>query len=751
MASSPPPSPSARVPDSHTGNTGRSLRALSLLLLIVFFSASAALVHVALRQNAKAAEQSRFYVEKVLEARQALLQTTLADYAFWSAAYENLHVRFDSRWAYERRNMGSSLFETYGYEGVFLIGPDDITRYSVSEGRRVTVDVSDWAGQDFLPYIEQARQLGPDEEVYAGLIAIAGEPALMAAAVVGNDSDPTVPEIPGPASVIVWVDHLHAEKLQSLGAEFGIEALRLDTDSAHPASLGLTLLDGQQVRLEWNAPRPGDRLLQVLLPLLLLASLVLVVVTRLNLRNALATARAIDAGYQAAQAYQAQLTFHAQHDPLTGLPNRSLLHERLEQALKCTFDGQYLAVMLIDLDGFKPINDTYGHHHGDGVLVEVALRLSALATQPDTVARLGGDEFVVLMLSDAGREDLEARAEAILASLALPYVVEGEEFHITASAGLAASSPAQSSVQQLLQQADLAMYAAKAEGRNIYQWYGANLELRASEKLRLRNDLHAALENDELELYYQPQVCARTMRVLGIEALLRWQHPLRGMISPAEFIPLAEQTGQIIPISRWVLDAACRQLAELTGAGHHELTVAVNISGMHLMRRDFTRDVERALEANGVAAHRLELELTESVLLRQMDQAAATLEGLQALGVKIAIDDFGTGFSSLGYLRRLPVQRIKIDRSFIKELDSCPEDAAIAQGIIWLAHRLNMGVIAEGVETAAQAAFLGRHRCDEFQGYYFARPMPLASLQDFLTDAAAQRLPVGCTEMTPAE
>lgn len=295
------------------------------------------------------------------------------------------------------------------------------------------------------------------------------------------------------------------------------------------------------------------------------------------------------------------------------------------------------------------------------------------------------------------------------------------------------------------------MYAAKADGRNTCQWYAPSLDHTASEKLRLRNDLQEALDGGQLELYYQPKICARSLRVLGVEALLRWRHPRRGLVSPGDFIPLAEETGQIIPISRWVLDVACRDLRQLALEGYPDLTMAVNISSLHLMRRDFIDDVQQSLTLHGVAPSRLELEITESLLLRQMGRATVTLEVLRRLGVLIAIDDFGTGFSNLGYLRKLPVQKIKIDGSFTAEIETSRADAAIVQGILWLAHTLGLRVVAEGVETAAQRDFLASNRCDEFQGYFFARPMPLGQLRAYLAEQQSQQPGLSRSAALPAE
>jgi len=737
MAPSTSPPYQANSGLSHSRNTGRSLRLMSALLLFVFVMASAALLVTALRLNAHADAQSRFYVEKVLEARQRQIETTVGDYAFWGDAYKHLHAQLDLVWAYERRNLGPSLFDSFELEGVFLIGPDGDTRYSVIEGELAETSAEEWLGHELEDLATRAREIVGLEEVLSGFMSIGGQPALVAFAAMTNDNDPEVTPVSGPPSVLLFVDLLHPAKLRDLGAEFGIAALR-SADTEISADMGSawisksTLL-GPELLLAWTPPRPGNTLLWVLMPFVLLASIILLLITRATLRNSINAARAIDAGYLAAQNYQAQLTFHAQHDALTGLPNRSLVQDHLTAGQKrAASEGLDLVVMLLDLDGFKPINDTYGHHYGDLVLIEVGRRLLQFAGPNDTVGRLGGDEFVLLVLTDAGLSQVDSLAFQVLTAVSQPYLIDGHEFHITASAGLAHSDLGIEQANRLILQADLAMYASKADGRNTCQWYDASLEQAASEKLSLRNDLHEAPGGNQLQLYYQPKICAHSHRVLGVEALLRWHHPLRGMISPADFIPLAEETGQIIPISRWVLAAACRDLGQLSLDGFGDLTMAVNISSLHLMRRDFIEDVEHALEEHGVDARRLELEVTESLLLRQLEHASVVLESLRALGVATAIDDFGTGFSNLGYLRKLPVEKIKIDRSFVAEIESSSADAAIVQGILWLARALQLKVVAEGVETAAQRDFLAENGCDEFQGYFFARPMPLDQLKEYL-------------------
>ena len=350
----------------------------------------------------------------------------------------------------------------------------------------------------------------------------------------------------------------------------------------------------------------------------------------------------------------------------------------------------------------------------------------------DTIVRMGGDEFIVLLPNLLRDDDVVSVAERLMAGIARPYCIRGIDLHVSASVGITLSDGYTEPPLQLIQQADMAMYKAKQQGRNNFQWYTSDLNERVCEHARLRNDLQKAIDTESLKLHYQPQIETRTGRVSGIEALLRWEHPQRGFISPAVFVPVAEDSGQIIPLSLWVLDTACAQLRQLGEQGITGISMAVNISPIHFQRGHFVQFVQTILEKHGLCGEQLELEITESLLLHNAEQAIDTLHRLKALGVRIALDDFGTGFSSLSYLKRLPIDKIKIDRSFIQELGTDCHDAAIIQGIIAMAHHLSLTVVAEGVETESQAAFLKGSRCDVLQGYYFAKPMKYEALEVFL-------------------
>ncbi|WP_254277532.1 bifunctional diguanylate cyclase/phosphodiesterase [Halomonas sp. 3H] len=435
------------------------------------------------------------------------------------------------------------------------------------------------------------------------------------------------------------------------------------------------------------------------------------------------------------KAYESRLAHHASHDALTGLINRSRFEERLAQevALMNHLDAR-LAVLFVDLDDFKPINDTLGHAVGDDMLREVARRLQASVRPGDTVARMGGDEFVLLMRDISREGQVLSLVEPLMQDIARPYRVDDHELYLTCSVGIALSNPAMNEPRELIQQADMAMYKAKQQGRNAYHWYTHEITEQLGERVALRNELQEAIEARGLELHYQPLI-ARDGSLAGVEALLRWQHPDRGYVSPEVFIPLAESTGQIIPLSRWVLERACCDMVLLGRQGVGTVRVAVNLSPLQFHRPNFLATLREVLQQTGMPAHLLDLELTEGILMDNTESAIDILHALRGMQIGVSIDDFGTGFSSLSYLRDLPISKVKIDRSFIAEITSNPHDAAIVQGMISMAGHLGLEVVAEGVETPAQRQQLDAWGCDIYQGFLLARPMPLSALSRWITES----------------
>ena len=420
---------------------------------------------------------------------------------------------------------------------------------------------------------------------------------------------------------------------------------------------------------------------------------------------------------------QEKLDHLAHHDPLTALPNRLLFHDRLQHALpRAARDREQLAILFIDLDRFKNVNDTLGHHIGDELLQQVAEQLSARLREGDTLARLGGDEFIVLLENVDGQYGATQVAEKLVSMFEQPFLVAGHELFVTCSVGVSLFPDDAQDLNMLIRNADVAMYQAKARGRNGYRFYAPSMTGEGIERLRLETYLRRSIEKNEIFLNYQPQVEIDTGRLIGVEALVRWNHPELGLIPPARFIPLAEDSGYINQLGKWVLDEACRQMMRWQAQGLHVPKMAVNLSVKQFERGSMAGVVADILRETGLAPQRLQLEVTESVIMNTGD-ALGFINDLHAIGVGLAIDDFGTGYSSLAYLKQLPVQTLKIDRSFIKDISSDANDEAIAIAIIQLGKSMQLSVIAEGVETQEQAAFLLRHGCRLAQGYFYSRPV----------------------------
>jgi diguanylate cyclase (GGDEF)-like protein/PAS domain S-box-containing protein len=442
----------------------------------------------------------------------------------------------------------------------------------------------------------------------------------------------------------------------------------------------------------------------------------------------------------AIKAYESELEHQSTHDALTGLPNRLLLQDRLAQTIQhSSRKGHELWLVSIDLDRFKFTNSRLGHKGGDRLLQIVAARLQSAVRPVDTVARLGGDEFALMLLPERGGHAPRAeQLQRVLDSLAAPLVLDGTELFLTASAGIAAFPGDSKEPGVLAERADIAMFRAKEMGGNQYQFYTAAMNDQLGERLRIESALRTALERREFELHYQPQVDCSTGRIMGMEALIRWRHPEMGMVAPYRFIPLAEETGQILAVGAWVLRTACRQLRDWQHGGRKALRIAVNVSARQLAEPDFVHSVAEVLADTGLAPCCLELELTESAVMNDVSHAMQVMHELKKLGVQLAIDDFGTGYSSLAHLKRFEIDVLKIDQTFVRDLTVDPDDAAIVTTIIALADNLGLEVISEGVETQEQLDFLRRHGCRNMQGYFFGRPMPAAEFFALLEQNEAE-------------
>ncbi len=427
----------------------------------------------------------------------------------------------------------------------------------------------------------------------------------------------------------------------------------------------------------------------------------------------------------AARAMALQITHSAEHDFLTGLPNRMLLNDRVRQAIaQAPRHMKHVAVLFLDLDGFKHINDSLGHPTGDKLLQSVAARLVECVRASDTVSRQGGDEFVMLLSEVADSEDAAITAKRMLQAVSQPHSIDQHDLHITTSIGVSVYPQDGLDADTLIQNADTAMYQAKESGRQSFQFFKPAMNARAVERQSIEESLRRALERREFTLHYQPKVNLKTGAIIGAEALLRWTHPTRGSVSPMDFIPVAEDCGLILPIGAWVLREACVQARTWIEVGLPPISMAVNVSAIEFRHEKFLEGLFAILEQTGFDPRSLELELTESVLMKHAASTAKILRSLRESGIGVAVDDFGTGYSSLSYLQKFPVDAVKIDQSFVRQISTAGEDTTIVKAVIGMARGLKLRVIAEGVETLEEVAFLRAYRCEEAQGYYFSRPVP---------------------------
>ncbi|WAG81150.1 EAL domain-containing protein [Metapseudomonas furukawaii] len=833
----------------------KTLVRIASLLALAFSLMAVVLVKIALGQNELALEQSTFYAEKALKARQESQLRSISDYAFWGDAYKHLHAQVDIEWAYTRRNLGPSLFEDFGYEGIFVIAPNNETVYAVIEGRLVQTPAQAWLQGDVSALVEQARRLADAPEPTIGAFRVAGQPALVAAAAFTQGGDPTVADVPGAPSVLLFVDRLTPAKLASLGKDFALPALRQPRDALDAGEQPSLLLSSAQetpILLRWTPQRPGDELLVVLLPLLGLAGLIVAGLGWLVTRQSLAAARRLDASYASLQASEARFqdiaeaasdwlwetddalrfTFlsrrfeavtghnpdawigrpltdllqpdtespgdwrsrfaatatlpsplqcsylsaagkyclcnlivrsiqgpagpsgyrgtasdttaltesqlrvrHLQRfDELTGLPNRNHLIEVLEQCLDALKPGADLLTLLaINLASFKQLNDRMGRTGGDQVLIQVAQRLERFFPPEARIFRYTSDEFVVLLEGAlSAPRQLDELCRQLIAYLERPLSIAMDEFKLGVQIGIATAPRDAGSAQGLLRCSEIALHQARTLKPGNWCFFSRELERQMTSERQLELQLRHAIANDELRLHFQPRHRARDMQLSGVEALVRWQHPQRGLIGPGTFIPLAERSGLIVALGSWVLREACTQARSFGST----LFVSVNLSAEQFRSPGLVAQVRSVLEDSGLPADRLELEITESMMLDDAQGALETLKELNALGVRLSMDDFGTGYSSLSYLGRYPFDTLKIDRSFVAHLNE-PGSLAIVRAIVELGHALSMTVTAEGVENAEQLELLRGMGCDELQGFHLGRPVPAESLHEALARRAA--------------
>lgn len=461
-----------------------------------------------------------------------------------------------------------------------------------------------------------------------------------------------------------------------------------------------------------------------------------------NMGNQVVSVLVIARDISARKRYEDQLRYQASHDALTGLPNRSLIQDRLQQEIFHAQRSQAMfAVAYLDLDHFKEVNDTLGHDAGDELLRQAATRISGVLRQCDTVARQSGDEFILLLPDIAHTQDVTIVAEKVQEVLARPFHLGGQETYISASLGLTLYPADGMDTETLLRNADIAMYRAKEDGGNTFRFYFSEMDARVRARVELEHDLRLGIKRGELLLHYQPRVSLTSGAVLGFEALVRWNHPREGMISPDRFIGVAEDSGLIVPLGDWVLEAACRRMRQWQDMGLPEMRMSVNLSARQFRDPNLVGRVAQIISETRLDPTFLELEITESTVMHDSEAAIGTLRALKKLGVTLSVDDFGTGYSSLSYLKLFPIDVLKVDRSFVRDVTTDPDDAAIVRAIVTLAHSLGLVVVAEGAEEAAQAAFLRYVKCDELQGYYFSRPLSEGDAEQLLRSGRQLDIP----------
>ncbi|MEA2937973.1 MAG: hypothetical protein QOC56_1477, partial [Alphaproteobacteria bacterium] len=664
------------------------------------------------------------------------------------AGIRNIRQQFDPEWVQFR--VGQRLRTLFDQDFVFVVDASDQFIYallgdnsadpnrfnSIKPELNAALDLlrgraGDGVGAVVAAGADQSSNAGPKHRVVR-LQAFLDRPAVIAAVVVAARND-TAAYVDGKAPAVLSVKFLDAEVLDNIAARLQLPNLRVAGSEPVPPRDDVFDLTDQQgyviAQFAWTPKRPGEEIIHSVVPFIAIALAGFALLAALFLHHLRRTAATIAAG-------ETRLRHLALHDPLCGLPNRIYFGERLEAVIADVRNGSpAAAVLYIDLDHFKDVNDTLGHPTGDELIRSVTQRLSRAVRGDDLVARIGGDEFAVITTAGSDHAKLQAIASRLIAALCAPYGIGNQTIVIGASIGIAIAHQHIGGAADVMRHADMALYRAKNEGRNRACIYDTAMDTELLNRKLVENDLRAAIEKDELRVAYQPIVNTSGETVVGVEALCRWTHPVRGEITPSEFIPIAENSGLIIELGEWILRRAC-----LDGNAWPGIFVSVNVSPLQFRRADFVDVVERILAETEFDPTRLELEVTESTLLGNVDTAELAMFRLKALGVRLALDDFGTGYSSLLYLRRFPFDKLKIDRSFVHSIERAADAAAIVHAVVGLGRGLGMKVTAEGVETAEQHLFLRAAGVHSMQGFRFGRPGPAADITDRLLAPGSFRI-----------
>jgi diguanylate cyclase (GGDEF)-like protein len=723
--------------DNHRSRWGQGpLRLVVLVAAIVAVAVAcliAGVVISARRANEVALHREQQLIAAAVEARAAQVLREVESVAATDAATRSIRAHYDPQWVERRVGLGLETF--FDHDLVLVVDGSDRVEYASSRGAGDLGAIDLPPGLSgildllrgqlaavparVVPVVPAQNPLQPGRST-AVIERFLDRPAIVAAVAVGSDSDLA----PGAAAapVLVSVKYIDDDMLREIGKRLRLPTLRPVGSGAEaaPGTHVMTIADAHGTavaRLAWQPTRPGAESAGSALPFVAIAIGGFGLLGGLVLRHMRRTAQAVAAG-------ETQLRHLALHDPVCGLPNRIYFAERLETVIsEVRRGGHSAAVFYIDLDHFKDVNDTLGHHIGDELILNVTQRLSHVMRGDDLVARLGGDEFAIITSCASDSYSLQAIAGRIISAVCAPYSINAHNIIIGASIGIAVIDRRAGDAGDILRYADMALYRAKNEGRNRACIYDAAMDADLSQRKLLEGDLLNAIRNDGLHAAYQPIVNASGDVMLGVEALARWTHPTAGVIPPAVFIPIAEHSGLIVELGEYMLRRAC-----LDGANWPGLMVAVNVSPLQFRRSDFVDVVERILKETAFDASRLELELTESTLLGNLETAELSMLRLKAIGVRFALDDFGTGYSSLLYLRRFPFDKLKIDSSFVRSIETAPDAAAIVHAVVSLGRGLGMRVTAEGVENAEQHLFLRAAGVHSMQGYRFGRPGPAADI-----------------------
>jgi diguanylate cyclase (GGDEF)-like protein len=705
---------------------------IGVIVSIAIICLGVAILASARRADEESLKREQQLIQQALMDRGAQVLRELESVATIGRATEAIRDDYDAQWVEQR--VGRWLETFFDHDLVVVVSGSDQVQFARS---RISGDIG---MTELPPALAAVRDLlrGQLEVVPVRALAVAGtqdphkparatawieqvmnKPAIVAAVAIGSDGELANGNAGAP--IVISVKYIDDALLTEIGKKLQLTGLRVADNGEAAGGQNITALadplGNPIVQLAWKPAKPGGQVAGSVLPFIAVAIAGFALLADLVMRHTRRTTQAIAAG-------ETQLRHLALHDPVCGLPNRIYFGERLETVIaEVRRGGPSAAVFYIDLDHFKDVNDTLGHHTGDELILAVTQRLSRVMRGDDLVARLGGDEFAIITTCPSDSYSLQAIAGRIIAAVCAPYQISGHNINIGASIGIAAIDRRARDAVDILRYADMALYRAKNEGRNRACIYDAAMDADLSQRKLLEGDLLHAIRNDGLAAAYQPIVNAAGDKMVGVEALARWTHPTAGVIPPSVFIPIAENSGLIVELGEWMLRRAC-----VDGRNWPGLTVAVNVSPLQFRRSDFVDVVERILKETEFDAQRLELELTESTLLGNLETAELSMLRLKAIGVRFALDDFGTGYSSLLYLRRFPFDKLKIDSSFVRSIEIAPDAAAIVHAVVSLGRGLGMRVTAEGVENAEQHLFLRAAGVHSMQGYRFGRPGPAADI-----------------------